>query len=372
MSEMAFAKHLLNHKHKTYSVERARLVKGSTEQCFGFQVATKTIDEGVGAAQVAAAAGARWLDINVGCPIYEASRRGLGAVMLRKPRSLAKLVHGIATQSEIPVTVKIRTGESDKKINVDRVVALLARTAAAAVTVHGRTMEQRYRRPADWSRVSDVARAHPELPIIGNGDVLTHYEVQRRMRESGAWAVMTGRGALIRPWLFLEYKQGRELQLSAEERVGVYRHLVTLCKQHFGDDAKGRQKAWYFFPWHFDFLHRYRPLPEDVYGAASLEQPLLTTRTDTVDARLGETLDSLDPLERLLRCESEVCHQEVAAALWDAGSDAEAVQRLRGLAATQLLSWEEAVRSSGQATGDVSRGGGLAGRRSRGREEEEY
>jgi tRNA-dihydrouridine synthase 3 len=88
-------------------------------------------------------AGVTWLDINVGCPIYEASRRGLGAVMLRKPRSLAKLVAGIVRDSPIPVTVKIRTGETDKKRNVQRVVGLLARTGAAAVTVHGRTMEQR-------------------------------------------------------------------------------------------------------------------------------------------------------------------------------------------------------------------------------------
>lgn len=76
-------------------------------------------------------------------PAIEATRRGLGAAMLRKPRSLAKLVAGIVKESEIPVTVKIRTGESEKKVNVERVVKLLSRTGAAAVTIHGRTMEQR-------------------------------------------------------------------------------------------------------------------------------------------------------------------------------------------------------------------------------------
>ena len=61
-----------------------------------------------------------------------------------------------------------------------------------------------------------------------------------------------------RPWIFQEAKEGRELQLSARERVGIYRRLVAHMKEHFGDDAMGRRKAFYFLPWHFDFLCRYR------------------------------------------------------------------------------------------------------------------
>lgn len=78
------------------------------------------------------------------------------------------------------------------------------------------------------------------------------------MQSSGCLAVMTGRGALIKPWLFQEYREGRELQPNAVERVEIYRRLVCYMKEHFGDDARGRQKAWSFLPWHFDFFHRYR------------------------------------------------------------------------------------------------------------------
>ena len=119
------------------------MTKAVDEDLYGFQIATKVISEGIAASQLAKAQGARWLDINCGCPIYEATRRGLGAVLLRKPRSLAKLVHGIASESDLPVTVKVRLGENEKKVNVDRVVKLLSAAGAAAVTVHGRTMEQR-------------------------------------------------------------------------------------------------------------------------------------------------------------------------------------------------------------------------------------
>lgn len=185
------------------------------------QIATNVIDEGVRAARLAAEAGADGIDLNCGCPIYEATRRGLGAALLRKPAKLARLVsgggaihkgewvggapgvrsgrtgplhvlllhgahlqrtpaclpalahppsrpslpasplqvNGIAVQSPLPLTVKVRLGESASKINVEEVVGLLESAGAAAVTVHGRTMEQRYKKPADWGLVSWAAPA---------------------------------------------------------------------------------------------------------------------------------------------------------------------------------------------------------------------
>ena len=102
------------------------------------QIATNQISEGVRAAQLAAEAGADFLDLNCGCPIYEATRRGLGAALLRKPRKLARLVNGIAAQSPLPLSVKVRLGESADKVNFGEVVALLQQAGAALVTVHGR------------------------------------------------------------------------------------------------------------------------------------------------------------------------------------------------------------------------------------------
>ncbi|KAG2446275.1 hypothetical protein HXX76_000864 [Chlamydomonas incerta] len=354
MSEMAFTKPLL----KGDRVERARLYKAPGEQMFGFQVACKTISDGIAASKLAKEGGAQFLDINCGCPIYEATRRGMGSAMLRKPRALAKMVAGIAADSELPVTVKIRLGENDKKIVVDTVVDYLHRAGAAAVTVHGRTAEQRYKKAADWAKVGEVARS-TAMPIIGNGDILTHYEAHARRVESGCTAVMAGRGALIKPWIFQEYKEGREWLPTTDERVGVYRLLVSYMKEHFGDDERGRKKAWYFFPWHFDFLNRYRPLPEAVYGAASREHPLIMTRMDLTDARVGEAgPEGLGWAERLLRCEHPDAHEAIAAALWDAGSDADAVTALERIGREGVEAWEEAVRAGGRG-GDAARGGGL-------------
>ena len=81
---------------------------------------------------------------------------------------------------------------------------------------------------------------------------------------------MAGRGALIKPWLFQEYAEGRTLEPDAHERVGIYRRLVTHMKEYFGDDARGRGKAFYFLPWHFDFLTRYRCASRLLWGCCML------------------------------------------------------------------------------------------------------
>lgn len=93
-------------------------------------------------------------------------------------------------------------------------------------------------------------------------------------------------------------------------------------------------------------------MPEDVYGAASLQQPLISTRWDSIAcAELGETVEELDPLERLLRCENEAAFGPIAEALWEAGSDADAEAALLRLAADSLAAWEEELRASGRDSG---------------------
>ncbi len=89
-----------------------------------------------------------------------------------------------------------------------------------------------------------------------------------------------------------------------------------------------------------------------MYGAASLQQPLISTRWDSIACtELGETVEELDPLERLLRCENEAAFTPIADAIWEAGSDADAEAALRRLAADSLAGWEEEMRSSGRDSG---------------------
>jgi len=138
------------------------------------------------------------------------------------------------------VTVKVRTGERMDKPNVDRVVPLLAAAGAALVTVHGRSMEQRYKRAADWGMISGVARS-ADVPLIGNGDILTYYEAAARLDPAaGCHAAMIGRGALIKPWIWQEVKEARRPPSLLVDLGGGSRLLRTGRRRHCADSRRLR------------------------------------------------------------------------------------------------------------------------------------
>ena len=334
----------------------------SSERSFGFQIATKSADEAIAAVRLAQEAGVDFVDLNVGCPIFEATRRGLGAELLKRPDALCRLV-ALTTQEigDVPFTVKVRLGPSDSKINADRVVEGLTAAGAAAVTVHGRTMTQRYTRPADWATISRIGRERGRspgaVPLIGNGDVLTWYEAQDRLALGGIDALMVGRGALIKPWIFAEYAEGRSIEPTSLERVRMLFRLTSYFKDHFGPDDFGKRHAFYFLPWHFEFLCRYRPLPEDVFRPLSRQLPLIQNSRLVDDALHkaglfppsskgsdGQADSGAEGLlERVLRSEDPAVHLAVSEALWAAESSEEAID--------SLLAWGAAAEGERRGAG---------------------
>jgi tRNA-dihydrouridine synthase 3 len=322
VSEMIYARSLL----KGSPVERARLRRWKGEPSFGVQIATNQISEGVDAIQQAAEMGADFCDLNCGCPIYDVTRRGLGSSLLRSPAKLHKLVKGMVESTEIPITVKIRLGCEMDSINCLENVKALREAGASAITIHGRTAQQGYSRNADWELIQQAVEetndaGYGHVPIIGNGDILTHYEARRRMEETGVASVMVGRGALCKPWIFKEFNDNATWTPDAKERIQVYRTLAMYMKDHFGDDNLGRKKSWNFLPWHFEFLSRYVPYPEEEFGIQSIERPLLQNRMGLPD--------HTDPLVVLLANRCTKTHDVIASILWDSDSDDSAFHELK-------------------------------------------
>ena len=310
------------------------------------QIATNNVEEGVAAMRMAKeAGGADFVDLNCGCPIFEATRRGLGSSLLRSPGKLKTLVGGMVSQSngEIPLTVKIRLGCEDDTVNVEEVVRSIREAGAAAVTIHGRTAQNRYSKPSDWERIRQVVELEKQshngiMPIIGNGDILTHYEARRRIKQSGVDAVMVGRGALMKPWIFKEFNDNADWNPDVTERIEIYRTLALYMKDHFGDDAMGKKKAWRFLPWHFEFLCRYEHLPEEEYSLLSETRPLIQTRS------LNSAANNVTPLERLLSCRDLAVHQRIADGLWESSSDTNAIDALTAFAGS--ATFEQILREN--------------------------
>lgn len=311
-SEMAYARQV----NRRSRPELALLRKHPSESCFGVQLAAGKPQDAISAGRRAIDQGARFIDLNCGCPIHDVVRRGMGATLLQRPSALGRMVEAMVEGLDVPVTVKIRSGWKEGKNNASEVARLIEEAGAAAVTIHPRSREQRYSKAADWDLVRQLVEER-SIPVIGNGDILTHYEAERMQRVSGCASLMVARGALIKPWIFQEIAEHKSWEPTAEERVGLYHRLAVYMKEHFYDDEKGRQRAMRFLPWHFGFFWRYRPLPESEFGEQSLEHPLMQTRR-----RTGEQVSLL---EAVLRDPREEVHQRLAGDLWDAATEAEAI-----------------------------------------------
>jgi tRNA-dihydrouridine synthase 3 len=274
MGEMALAHKLIRGGRS----ETALLRRHPTEPVFGAQIAGRNPEQLAKAARLAQERGASFVDLNLGCPIDLFCRQGIGAALMQKPGRVGRLVAAMVGAVTIPVTVKFRLGYDDDKPRFLEVGKAAEEAGATAVTLHGRSRRQRYRRAADWEAVGALVEAL-SIPVIGNGDLLTWRDVDARRRQSGCASVMIGRGALIKPWIFKEIERGEDLLLDAATRIKLLRRYLALALEHFGDDERGRARVADFLSFHVDFQRRYRPTPSERFGPE--DHPLIQTREET-------------------------------------------------------------------------------------------
>ncbi len=152
------------------------------------------------AAGQAARAGAQIIDINLGCPAKSVTGIACGSALMRRPEQAAALVRAAVEASDVPVTAKMRLGWDESSINAPELAARLEAVGARAITVHGRTRSQFYSGQANWRAVAAVKKA-VRVPVIVNGDIIDTASARQALTESGADAVMIGRGAVGQPWL---------------------------------------------------------------------------------------------------------------------------------------------------------------------------
>ncbi len=151
-------------------------------------------------------------DWNLGCTRGTITRWGWGADLLTDPPRLARGLAALRRATERPLTVKMRLPDAGGEEQVRDLVRLLEDGGADAITVHPRTTERRFRRPARWDVIADV-KDRVKVPVIGNGDVATQEDALRMFGLTGCDGVMIGRAAAARPYLFRDIAarlEGRE------------------------------------------------------------------------------------------------------------------------------------------------------------------
>ncbi len=160
--------------------------------------------------------GARWavdhgatvVDINMGCPVDKIAKKNGGSLLLCHPESTLRLTERVrdaverASAGRVPLTCKVRLGWDNQRIVAPALARAFAKMGVAAMTVHARTTEQRFRGAVSLEGVRAVVEAADPMPVIGNGDVTSPDDCLRMLRETGCAGVMIGRGAFSAPWIF--------------------------------------------------------------------------------------------------------------------------------------------------------------------------
>lgn len=209
-----------------------KLAISDQERPVAIQIYGREVDAMVEAARICEESGPDVLDINFGCPVKKVAGKGAGAGMLRDIPRMLEITRSVVKALNIPVTVKTRLGwDNDSRIIVD-LAEQLQDCGIAALAIHGRTRSQMYTGEADWSligKVKENPRMH--IPIIGNGDITSAQIAVDNFKRYGVDAIMVGRAAIGRPWIFREIKHlletGTEMPpLSFDEKMQIIRRQI--------------------------------------------------------------------------------------------------------------------------------------------------
>lgn len=193
------------------------------------------------------------IDINMGCPAPKINLCDAGAVWLLDPAKIERLVSAVVKAVKKPVTVKMRTGWDEEHLYAVENAKAVEQGGGQAVTVHGRTREQKYEGKANWDIIRKVKES-VSIPVIGNGDVFSPEDAKRMIDETGVDAVMIGRGALGNPWMLYRTAHFLETGIllpepSPSEKIEVaLQHLdrlVALKGERIGVSEMRKHAAWY-------------------------------------------------------------------------------------------------------------------------------
>ena len=198
------------------------------------------------AAEMAEEIGADILDVNCGCPAPKVVKHGGGSGLLRDLPRLETILKEIKKAITIPLTIKIRAGYSDSRINAIETAKLAEACGVEHIALHGRTKEQGYRGFANWDLVKQIKEV-VNIPVSGSGDVNTIEQTFDRFHETGCDGVLIGRGAMANPWIFRQIDDvmhGREpFQPTLEDKRALLLEYFDMLREDMPQMAAiGRMK----------------------------------------------------------------------------------------------------------------------------------
>ena len=189
------------------------------------------------------------IDFNIGCPATKIMRQGAGAALLNRPKKVEEILSSLVkacSRSDVPVSCKIRSGITKRKIVALEIAKIAERCGCRAITVHPRAQSQGYEGKSDWNVIKEV-KENTDLFVIGNGDVKNGCDAKRMIAETKCDAVMIGRAAMGNPYVFTQIKEhiktGKDLpRLSLGEQILLLRRYFELLGRYGNFKDEGNRK----------------------------------------------------------------------------------------------------------------------------------
>jgi len=185
--------------------------------------------------------GAQIIDINMGCPAKKVCNVAAGSALLKDETLVGRILDAVVGAVSVPVTLKIRTGWDRNNKNAVRVARIAQSAGVAALAVHGRTRACAFVGEVEYDTIAEV-KSHVGIPVVANGDIDTPEKARRVLDHTGADAVMIGRAAQGRPWIFREIahylETGTHLALPPVVEIwGVLADHLQDLYAFYGEDA---------------------------------------------------------------------------------------------------------------------------------------
>ena len=266
------------------------------------QLAGVEAEEMAEAARYNIARGAQSIDINMGCPAKKVCNKWAGSALMQNETLAIGIVEAVVqacAPHQVPVTLKMRTGWARDHRNAVSIARAAEQAGVALLTVHGRTREQGYKGEAEYDTIAAV-KAAVRIPVVANGDIDSPHKAARVLAQTGADAVMVGRAAMGRPWIFHEIAHflatGEELPPPrvAEVREALREHL----HEHYGlyGEWSGVRSARKHIGWYVAALPGGEELRQAINRVEQAEQQW--QQVDAWFARLEQQQEFLTPVNR--------------------------------------------------------------------------
>ncbi|MBK5200421.1 MAG: tRNA dihydrouridine synthase DusB [Spirochaetaceae bacterium] len=245
ISEMVSSEGIARGNQKTVKLmERADIEKN-----FSIQIFSGNLDSVQRGFDALLAFNPTIIDINCGCPVPKVTKTGAGSALMKDPKTMGSIVNFLTTHTDIPVSIKFRTGWDLENENYIDFAKTAIDNGVNLIAMHARTKTQGYAPTAHWDRLENLVniihREYKDIPVIGSGDIFSALDAFNMLNTTGVDGIMAARGAIGNPCIFNQVKQyvktGSYNEISIEDRITLMKHQLELMSADIGEDIALRE-----------------------------------------------------------------------------------------------------------------------------------